>query len=114
MRLPHRLQAQKVKSQGGAGVYCGGDLAAQLVTFVSNVELGLQRRHDFIIVTKVKLIKYLCISPNNDSVVSLSMSECACVLIKLQKQQSVRLCQIYRKLSPNAMEGRSYLNSDFP
>jgi len=32
MRLPHRLQGQKVKSQGGAGAYCGGDLAAQLVT----------------------------------------------------------------------------------
>jgi len=31
MRLPHRLQGQKVKSQGGAGAYCGGDLAAQLV-----------------------------------------------------------------------------------
>jgi len=33
MRLPHRLQGQKVKSQGGAGAYCGGHLAAQLVTF---------------------------------------------------------------------------------
>ena len=31
MRLPHRLQGQKVKSQGGAGAYCGGHLAAQLV-----------------------------------------------------------------------------------
>ena len=32
MRLPHRLQDQKVKSQGhGAGAYCGGHLAAQLV-----------------------------------------------------------------------------------
>ena len=34
MRLPHRLQGQKVKSQGGAGAYCGGDLAAQLVTII--------------------------------------------------------------------------------
>jgi len=32
MRLPHRLQDQRVKSQGGAGAYCGGHLAAQLVT----------------------------------------------------------------------------------
>ena len=33
MRLPHRLQGQKVKSQShGVGAYCGGDLAAQLVT----------------------------------------------------------------------------------
>ena len=33
MRLPHRLQGQKVKSQGhGAGAYCGAHLAAQLVT----------------------------------------------------------------------------------
>ena len=33
MRLPHRLQGQKVKSQShGAGAYCGGHLAAQLVT----------------------------------------------------------------------------------
>ena len=32
MRLPHRLQGQKVKSQGHrAGAYCGGHLAAQLV-----------------------------------------------------------------------------------
>jgi len=31
MRLPYRLQGQKVKSQGGAGTYCGGHLAAQLV-----------------------------------------------------------------------------------
>ena len=32
MRLPHRLQGQKVKSQRhGAGAYCGGHLAAQLV-----------------------------------------------------------------------------------
>jgi len=31
MRLPHRLQGQTVKSQGGAGAYCGDDLAAQLV-----------------------------------------------------------------------------------
>jgi len=32
MRFPHRLQDQKVKSQGhGAGAYCGGHLAAQLV-----------------------------------------------------------------------------------
>jgi len=34
MRLPHRLQGQKVKSQGGAGAYCGGRLAAQLVVIV--------------------------------------------------------------------------------
>ena len=32
MRLPHRLQGQKVKSQShGAGAYCGGHLATQLV-----------------------------------------------------------------------------------
>jgi len=31
MRLSHRLQGQKSKSRGGAGAYCGGDLAAQLV-----------------------------------------------------------------------------------
>ena len=32
MRLPHRLQGQKVKSQShGVGAYCGGHLAAQLV-----------------------------------------------------------------------------------
>jgi len=35
MQLPHRLQGQKVKSQGhGAGAYCGGHLAAQLVVVV--------------------------------------------------------------------------------
>ena len=35
MRLPHRHQGQKVKSQGhGAGAYCGGHLAAQLVIVV--------------------------------------------------------------------------------
>ena len=38
MRLPHRLQGQKVKSQGhGAGAYCGGHLAAQFVSFSSAV-----------------------------------------------------------------------------
>jgi len=36
MRLPHRLQGQKVKSQGGAGAYCGGHLAAQLVLDAEN------------------------------------------------------------------------------
>jgi len=42
MRLPHRLQGQKVKSQGGAGAYCGGDLAAQLVfLFVFNAVWAL-------------------------------------------------------------------------
>jgi len=34
MRLPYRLQGQKVKSQDGAGAYCGGDLAVQLVSDV--------------------------------------------------------------------------------
>ena len=34
MRVPHRLQGQKVKSQGGAGAYCGGHLAAQLVIII--------------------------------------------------------------------------------
>jgi len=34
MRLPHRLQGQKVKSQGGAGACCGGHLAAQLVIII--------------------------------------------------------------------------------
>ena len=33
LSLPHRLQGQKVKSQGhGAGAYCDGHLAAQLVS----------------------------------------------------------------------------------
>jgi len=37
MRLPHRLQGQKVKGQGhGAGAYCGGRLAAQLVIYIVN------------------------------------------------------------------------------
>ena len=36
MRLPHRLQGQKVKSQShGAGAYCGGHLAAQLVIIIT-------------------------------------------------------------------------------
>jgi len=37
MRLPHRLQGQQVKSQGGAGAYCGGDLAVQLVICISHL-----------------------------------------------------------------------------
>jgi len=41
MRLPHRLQGQKVKSQGhGAVAYCGGHLAAQLVKFVYIIIAG--------------------------------------------------------------------------
>jgi len=39
MRLPHRLQGQKVKSQGGAGAYCGGHLDAQLVSTVGLLNL---------------------------------------------------------------------------
>jgi len=39
-RLPHRLQGQKVKSQGGAGAYCGGDLAAQLVINAYHVAMS--------------------------------------------------------------------------
>ena len=45
MRLPHRLQGQKVKSQGGAGAYCGGDLAAQLVESVLTAILFSCRPH---------------------------------------------------------------------
>jgi len=40
MRLPRRLQGQKVKSQGGAGAYCGGDLAAQLVIETFCIQCG--------------------------------------------------------------------------
>ena len=37
MRLPHRLQGKKVKSQGhGAEAYCGGHLAAQLHSGTTN------------------------------------------------------------------------------
>ena len=37
MRLPHRLQGQKVKSQGhGVEAYCGGHLAAQLHSGTTN------------------------------------------------------------------------------
>ena len=43
MRLPH-LQGQKVKSQGGAGAYCGGDLAAQLVKFAICLSISLFER----------------------------------------------------------------------
>ena len=39
-RLPRRLQGQKVKSQGGAGAYCGGDLAAQLVINAYHVAMS--------------------------------------------------------------------------
>ena len=43
MRLPHRLQGQKVKSQGGAGAYCGGHLAAQLVIhYAASLEVVAQ------------------------------------------------------------------------
>ena len=44
MRLPHRLQGQKVKSQGGAGAYCGGHLAAQLVLEVGEIFLFSSRK----------------------------------------------------------------------
>ena len=44
MRLPHRLQGQKVKSQGhGARAYCGGHLAAQLVSPAKNRQNSLKR-----------------------------------------------------------------------
>ena len=41
MRLPHRLQRQKVKSQShGAGAYCGGHIAAQLVIIIIILHSG--------------------------------------------------------------------------
>ena len=68
MRLPHRLQGQKVKSQGhGAGAYCGGHLAAQLVStvvfdldksLVNNVSLLAEkstRNHDATVTAYVTL-----------------------------------------------------------
>ena len=45
MRLPYRLQGQKVKSQGGAGAYCNGDLAAQLVIIVMTLQIKCCRNH---------------------------------------------------------------------
>jgi len=52
MRLPHRLQGQKVKSQGhGAGAYCGGHLAAQLV------ELSICRRCALTLVDNVRFLQ---------------------------------------------------------
>ena len=56
MWLPHRLHGQKVKSQGGAGAYCGGELAAQLVK-ICNWKV--------VVTTKIKLFyccAMLCIS----------------------------------------------------
>jgi len=52
MRLPHRLQGQKVKSQGGAGAYCGGDLAAQLVNSMTN-SITNRVHHSFTTTTTV-------------------------------------------------------------
>jgi len=42
MRLPHRLQGQTVKSQShGAGAYCGGHLAAQLVIIAGPIVVSV-------------------------------------------------------------------------
>ena len=50
MRLPYRLQGQKVKSQGhGAGAYCGGHLAAQLVIDALDVLCAALTRDQFAI-----------------------------------------------------------------
>jgi len=43
MRLPHRLQGQKSRSRG-AGAYCGGHLAAQLVRDKDDVSHIISRR----------------------------------------------------------------------
>ena len=49
MRLPHRLQGQKVKSQShGAGACCGGHLAAQLVDFTEDQQLMSEHLHTMI------------------------------------------------------------------
>ena len=51
MRLPHRLQGQKVKSQGhGAGAYCGGHLAAQLV--ITDAKTGYAITQFNVVVTR--------------------------------------------------------------
>ena len=50
--LPHRLQGQKVKSQShGAGAYCGGHLAAQLVIhlFRTVIDVNVLYQHNMII-----------------------------------------------------------------
>ena len=62
MRLPHRLQGQKVKSQGhGAGAYCGGHLAAQLVIIVgaSMFFYNFVRWHDSVTLISTLLRTYL-------------------------------------------------------
>ena len=51
MRLPHRLQGQKVKSQGGARAYCGGDLAAQLVIIII-IFIIIRERPDWQLLTR--------------------------------------------------------------
>jgi len=59
MRLPHRLQAQKVKSQGhGAGAYCDGHLAAQLVIIIIITIIIVVAIVMFIIISH-NLAKYL-------------------------------------------------------
>jgi len=57
MRLPHRLQGQKVKNHGhGAGAYCGGHLAAQLVFFVFNAVWALRASGGFRIASDTLVI----------------------------------------------------------
>jgi len=51
---PHRLQGQKVKSHG-AGAYCGGHLAAQLVIIIIIIIIIIKNEcHSNIIVDRLQ------------------------------------------------------------
>jgi len=62
MRLPHRLQGQKVKSQSdGAGAYCGGHLAAQLVSYTLALDSPLRKLNYVIFSSAYSLVRgFLC------------------------------------------------------
>ena len=55
----HATQGQKVKSQSGAGAYCGGHLAAQLVTSYSNTSIANYILQSISIITLLMESRYM-------------------------------------------------------
>jgi len=93
MPLPHRLQGQKVKSQShGAGAYCGGDLAAQLVIIWNN--LDEETIPDRYTVSKETIVKKLITRWNMQTLLANTNYRSNHVIV-------VKLYQPYTKFSYN-------------
>ena len=72
MRLPHRLQSQKVKSQSHrAGAYCGGHLAAQLVSYTLALDLPLRKLNYVLCSSTYSLVRGFLLCGKQDGPLSV-------------------------------------------